>query len=94
MNDRTIGYTAIIILVIFLIAPVSFLVWKSVLPVQTITIKFDKINGIAFLNIQDPVYIKGVEIGQVRNVMNLEDKVYATIETRKTIRFFKNTGRQ
>lgn len=90
MNDRLLGYIVITTLFIFLILPVSFLIWKTVLPVYSYTIEFAPFNSISFLNFQDPVYIKGVESGQVRRVVNVNQKVYATIETREKLRFYND----
>ncbi|HEX3020615.1 MAG TPA: MlaD family protein [Chitinispirillaceae bacterium] len=90
MNDRFLGYVVVTALFIFLILPVSFLIWKSATPVHSYIIEFDPINSISFLNFQDPVYEKGVEIGQVRKVVNGLQKVYATIETRKDLNFYSN----
>lgn len=90
MNDRLLGYIVISALFIFLILPVSFLIWKTVLPVHSYVIEFAPINSISFLNFQDPVYIKGVESGQVRSVVNTDQKVYATIETREKLCFYND----
>lgn len=90
MNDRLIGYTVIIALILFLVAPVSFLVWKSAIPVQTYTIKFEPINSVAFLTSQDPVYARGVEIGHVISVQNSDENIFATIETRKKTHFYND----
>lgn len=90
MNDRLLGYVVISALFIFLILPVSFLIWKSALPVHSYLIEFAPIKSISFLNFQDPVYIKGVEVGQVRQVSNNGQKVYAVIETRKNLPFYND----
>lgn len=90
MNDRIFGYSIIIALIVFLIAPVSFLIWKSVKPVDSYIIEFSPIKSIAFLDIQDPVYSRGVEIGQVRQVNTRDHISYALIEIRKDIKIFSD----
>lgn len=90
MNDRIFGYSIIIALIVFLIAPVSFLLWKSVKPVDSYIIEFSPIKSIAFLDIQDPVYSRGVEIGQVSQVNTRGHISYALIEIRKDIKIFSD----
>ncbi len=90
MTDRVLGYVVISALFIFLILPVSFLIWKSALPVHSYLVEFAPINSISFLNFQDPVYIKGIEAGQVRQVFNNGQKIYAVIETRKNLPFYND----
>jgi len=90
MNDRLLGYIIICALFIFLILPVSYLIWKTALPVYSYVIGFPPINSISFLNIQDPVYIRGVESGQIRSVVKADQKVYATIETRSKLCFYND----
>lgn len=90
MNDRLLGYIVISALFIFLILPVSFLLWKTALPLHSYVIEFAPIKSISFLNFQDPVYTKGVEVGRVRHVVNTNQKVYAIIETKEELSFYND----
>jgi len=90
MNDRLLGYIVISALFIFLILPVSFLIWKTVLPLHSYLIEFSPINSISFVNFQDPVYVKGVEVGRVRSVVNANEKVYTTIETKEKLSIYND----
>jgi phospholipid/cholesterol/gamma-HCH transport system substrate-binding protein len=90
MNDRLLGYIVISALLLFLILPVSFLIWKTVLPLHFYLIEFSPINSISFVNFQDPVYVKGVEVGRVRSVVNANEKVYTTIETKEKLSFYND----
>jgi phospholipid/cholesterol/gamma-HCH transport system substrate-binding protein len=90
MNDRLLGYIVISALFLFLILPVSFLIWKTVLPLHSYLIEFSPINSISFVNFQDPVYVKGVEVGRVRSVVNANEKVYTTIETKEKLSFYND----
>ncbi len=90
MNDRLLGYIVISALFLFLILPVSFLIWKTVLPLHSYLIEFSPINSISFVNFQDPVYVKGVEVGRVRSVVNANEKVYTTIETKEKLSIYND----
>jgi hypothetical protein len=90
MSDRLLGYIVISALLIFLILPVSFLLWKTLSSGHSCVIEFSPINSIGFINFQDPVYVKGVEVGQVRRVINADQKVYTIIETKEKLTFYND----
>lgn len=83
------GYFIIAVLFLFLLTPVSYLIWKSYSPVELRTIQFDKINTVSFLNIQDPVRINGVEIGSVRSINNKGRKTLVQVELFHPVNIYK-----
>lgn len=90
MSDRVLGYFIIVALFLFLLSPVSYLIWKSSSPVETRTIQFEQINSLGFLNFQDPVRVRGVEIGSIRSIYNRDHKTFVVIETHNPVRLHKN----
>ena len=90
MNDRILGYTVIGIVIFFLILPVGYLKWKSSEPLITRTIAFKEANVLSFISVQDPVLLKGVEIGTVRNVSIDGTTALVEIETGESVELHEN----
>jgi phospholipid/cholesterol/gamma-HCH transport system substrate-binding protein len=89
MSDRTIGYSVIIFLVIFLIIPVAYLSNKAFKPVYHRTIVFENVNTLSFLHIEDPVRVRGIDVGIVQSIFWKDNKTYVVIETSKKIDIHK-----
>lgn len=89
MKDRTIGYLVLAILFFFLLTPAAYLVYKSMAPVENRIIEFDSVNSMSFLEKQDPVRIKGFEIGIVKNVYTYNMKTRVVIETREPLKIYR-----
>ena len=89
MKDRTLGYIVLAILFFFLLTPAAFLIYKSFAPVETRIIEFDSLNSMSFLTKQDPVRIKGFEIGIVKNVYSYKMKTRVEIETREPLKIYR-----
>ncbi|MBN1306601.1 MAG: MCE family protein [Chitinispirillaceae bacterium] len=85
MNDRILGYTVIGIVILFLFLPIGYLKWKSSKPVITRTIAFKGVKSLSFISVQDPVLLKGVEVGTVRNVSIEGTSALVEIETSRSI---------
>jgi ABC-type transporter Mla subunit MlaD len=85
MSDRTLGYSVIFFLVIFLLVPVIYLSNKMFRPVFHRTIIFDKVNTLSFLHLGDPVRVRGIEAGKVRSVSWKDNKTVVMIETDKQL---------
>ena len=89
-NDRFLGYTVIGFITVFLIAPVAYLIWQAQEPFTIRTITFNNVNSLSFLSQQDPVRLRGVEIGVVREVSIRDNIAYVTIETNDDIIIHEN----
>jgi len=81
MSDRTLGYSAILFLIIFLFIPAGYFASKALAPTHHRTIVFDSINTGSFLRIQDPVRMKGFEVGLIQNIAWDNGKTMVKIET-------------
>jgi phospholipid/cholesterol/gamma-HCH transport system substrate-binding protein len=89
MKDRTLGYIVLAILFFFLLTPVAFLIYKSCAPVETRVIEFNALNSMSFLTKQDPVRIKGFEIGIVTNVYSYKMRTRVEIETSEPLKIYR-----
>jgi phospholipid/cholesterol/gamma-HCH transport system substrate-binding protein len=85
MTDRTLGFSVILFLIVFVIVPGLYLTSKALAPIHNRTIFFDSINTGSFLRIQDPVRVQGFEAGIIRNVAWDKGKTVVTIETEKPL---------
>ena len=90
MNDRILGYIVICIVTIFLILPIGYLLWQSQEPVIVRTIAFKGVTSLSFLSRQDPVRVKGVEVGVVRDITIKNSTAYVKIETDNSFTIFSN----
>lgn len=81
MNDRTLGYSVILFLIVFVLVPTLYFSSKALAPTHHRTIVFDSINTGSFLRIQDPVRLKGFEAGLVRSISWEKKKTFVEIET-------------
>lgn len=84
-NDRFLGYAVIVFITVFLIVPVAYLIWQAQEPFTVRTIAFDNVHSLSFLSQQDPVRLRGVEIGVVRKVTIRDSIAYVKIETKNDI---------
>lgn len=90
MNDRILGYIVITMVVLFLILPIGYLLWQSSTPVATRTIAFKNVEGLSFLSVQDPVSIRGVEVGTIRDITIKGTTAFIEIETSDTLRLYSD----
>ena len=90
MNDRTLGYLVIAMVVLFLILPIAFLLWQASAPGVTRTIAFKNVPGLSFLSVQDPVSIQGVEVGTIRDITIKGTSAFIGIETKDTLRLHQD----
>lgn len=81
MNDRAIGYSVILFLIVFLVVPALYLCSKALAPLHQRTVVFDSIYTGSFLRIQDPVRQKGFEAGLVQSIAWDKGKTVVKIET-------------
>jgi phospholipid/cholesterol/gamma-HCH transport system substrate-binding protein len=85
MNDRFLGYIILSVLSILILTPCTYLIWKTQRPVEKRVISFTPINSLSFLNVQDPVRVRGLESGAVSRVFNKDQKVFVEIEATKPL---------
>ena len=90
MSDKTLGYGVLITLIMFLLIPVSYLIWESNSSVQLRTIQFEQIKTLNFLNKQDPVRINGVIVGSIRKIDTKNNKTFVQIATDHPITLYKD----
>ena len=81
MSDRLLGYSVITFIVLFLLTPAAYLIYKSTIPGEIRTVRFQSLNSLNFLSIQDPVRMQGVEIGAVKSIREKDKEVFVKIET-------------
>ena len=85
INDRNLGYAVILFLIIFVLIIAVYLSMQFLTPVHYRTIIFNSPNTLSFLKKQDPVRLRGVEAGQIRNISLKGDTTYVEIETRQPL---------
>ena len=90
MNNRTLGYIVITLVVLFLFLPIGYLLWQSSTPVITRTIAFKNVAGLSFLSVQDPVSVQGVEVGTIRDITIKGTTAFIEIETSDTLRLYED----
>lgn len=87
MNDRQTGYLVIGFLAIFLTAVFSYIFYVTVLLPSRYVVSFDQIGN---LRIEDPVLIRGAEIGKVVDLDWNNNRAITTIETNRPLKLFEN----
>lgn len=90
MNDRAIGYTVIIAVILLLVAPISYLILQTATPKTVRTITFRDVKGLSFLSVLDPVRMQGVEIGVVKKIDRNQTGALVTIETGCNVTLFED----
>jgi phospholipid/cholesterol/gamma-HCH transport system substrate-binding protein len=81
MSDRSLGFSVILFLIVFVFIPAMYLSSKALAPGHLRTIVFDSINTGSFLRIEDPVRMKGFEVGLVQSITWNKGKTLVKIET-------------
>lgn len=81
MSDRSLGFSVILFLVVFVFIPALYLSSKALAPGHHRTIVFDSINTGSFLRIEDPVRVNGFEAGLVKSITWDKGKTLVKIET-------------
>jgi len=90
MNDRTLGYVVISMVVLCLFVPIGYLIWKSSKPVTIRTIEFRGVTTMSFLAPGDAVLVQGVESGVVRSVSVKGSDALARIEILSSITLYED----
>lgn len=90
MNDRTLGYVVISMVVLCLFLPIGYLIWKSCKPVTIRTIEFNGVTTMSFLAPGDAVLVQGVESGVVRSVSVKDDDALVRIEVLSAITLYED----
>ena len=85
MNNRIVGYAVIFFLITFLLVPAVYFSVRVLAPVHHRTIVFEGVNTLNFLHIEDPVRVRGVEVGLVRSISWKDNKTYVQIETKSEL---------
>ncbi|MBD3320556.1 MAG: MCE family protein [Chitinivibrionales bacterium] len=76
MQDRRLGYIVFAVLTAFILIVGTYLIKVNFFPVQTRIICFQRIGN---LRLEDPVSVRGVEIGKIRSVQARRDSVCVEI---------------
>jgi ABC-type transporter Mla subunit MlaD len=85
MNDKITGYIILTIISIVLIAPMVYVLWRFFTPLEIRTVDFGTISSMEFFSNQDPVRIKGVQVGVIRDISMLENHAIVQIESKKPL---------
>ncbi len=83
MSDRFFGYCILSILTIIILLPAGFVFKHSLNHVESCIVDFGKINSISFLNEQDPVRVRGVQVGVVRRITSSKENTLVEISISK-----------
>lgn len=89
MSDRNLGYAVIFFLFIFLLVPAVYLSISFFRPVHHRTIVFEDVNTLSFLQIEDPVKVRGIDVGIVRSISWKNNKTYVKIETDRALELYR-----
>jgi ABC-type transporter Mla subunit MlaD len=87
MSDRSLGYILIILLALFLGASSAYFIWLSFIPVETRVIAFGDIGS---LKIDDPVKLRGFDIGRVGDIQWKDRMVYVTVELKNPLDLYEH----
>ncbi|HON12137.1 MAG TPA: MlaD family protein [Chitinispirillaceae bacterium] len=90
MSDRFLGYIILAVFAVLLLSPAAYFVWKTGKAVETRTVSFKPINTLNFLNIQDPVRVKGMEAGAVYKVYSQGQNAFVEIKTFNPIQIYRD----
>jgi ABC-type transporter Mla subunit MlaD len=82
MSDRNLGYSVIFFCVVFVLIISLYLAFQFLAPHYYRTVIFNSINTLSFLKKQDPISIRGMEMGQIRNIFWKNGNTYVEIQTR------------
>jgi ABC-type transporter Mla subunit MlaD len=85
MSDRSLGFSVMLFLIVFVFFPALYLSSKALAPANHRTVVFDSINTGSFLRIQDPVRVNGFEAGIIHTIMWDKGKTLVTIETARPL---------
>ena len=85
MNNRIVGYAVIFFLIVFLLVPTVYLAVQVLAPVHHRTIIFEAVNTLSFLHLEDPVRVRGLQVGAVRSISGRDGKTYVEVETRSEL---------
>jgi phospholipid/cholesterol/gamma-HCH transport system substrate-binding protein len=85
MNDRNLGFGVILFLILFTAVIAVYLSMTVLAPVQRRLIIFNSANSLNFLKKQDPVRLRGVEIGKIITIILKEGKTCVEIATKRPI---------
>lgn len=85
MGDRFFGYCILSILMIIILLPAGFVFKHSLNHAEIRTIEFGKIKSISFLNEQDPVRVRGVQVGFVKRITFSKENTFVEISISKPL---------
>ncbi|KMQ49565.1 hypothetical protein CHISP_3523 [Chitinispirillum alkaliphilum] len=82
MSDRKLGYIIISAFLILVLSIAGTVIWHIFLPQHTRIIEFSEVGS---LEIQDPVHVKGVYAGQVKDIYLQGQKTHVKIKMHKPV---------
>lgn len=88
MANRILGYVIIVLILTVLSIPVVVFIRQELAPSTTATIRFNEVRTVGFLNKQDPVRVKGAEIGTVTNIDRDGTIAIVTIKITKPVQLY------
>jgi phospholipid/cholesterol/gamma-HCH transport system substrate-binding protein len=90
MNDRTIGYICIIFSAIIVVILTLFFISKFNSPQEVRIIEFPDIDGLSFINIDDPVTLKGMIVGKVLSTELRNQRIFVRVLSSHHINIYKD----
>lgn len=91
MNDRKIGYIVLILVFGIILTIIGYSVKVIFFPNRTCTVMFDRITN---LQIDDPVKIKGADVGKIISIHQVtaqeENNIYVTFEVLEPFEIFSD----
>ncbi len=88
MTNRILGYILIIVLLTLLSIPLVVFIRQELAPSINATIRFNDVRTVGFLNKQDPVRVKGAEVGTVTNIDRDGTTAIVTIKITKPVQLY------
>jgi ABC-type transporter Mla subunit MlaD len=87
MNERQLGYCIIAFLAIFVSICSVYFIWATRAIGEPFVISFNRIGN---LKIDDPVKLRGVDIGTVEEIADKGTRIMVTVKTRKKASIYRN----
>jgi ABC-type transporter Mla subunit MlaD len=90
MTNRILGYVIITIILTVLSIPFVVFIRQELAPSTIATIRFNDVRTVGFLNKQDPVRVKGAQVGTVTKIDREGTTANVTIKITKPVQLYDN----
>lgn len=86
MNDKILGYIILMIIALFVLSPIVYVCYIFFSPRQTLVVEFPNVRSTSFLNPQDAVRFKGIQVGVVSEIQLHNNHALVKLKTDNSFR--------